>query len=73
MKATEQYFPVVLRIILYKSILSPWIKSYSLTIQMYVVYWCFASCNLRSFPPPFNFNSANSWTPSHCVALGLLW
>ena len=32
MKATEQYFPVVLFIILYKVVL--WMKSYDVTIQM---------------------------------------
>ena len=32
MKATEQYFPVVLFIILYKVVL--WMKSYGVTIQM---------------------------------------
>ena len=32
MKATEQYFPVVLFIILYKVVL--WMKSYGMTIQM---------------------------------------
>ena len=36
MKATEQYFPVVLFIMLYKVVLplSLWIKSLSVTIQM---------------------------------------
>ena len=36
MKATEQYFPVVLFIMLYKValILSLWMKSYGVTIQM---------------------------------------
>ena len=33
MKATEQYFPVVLFIMLYKVVIL-WIKSYSATIQM---------------------------------------
>ena len=32
MKATEQYFPLVLFIILYKVVL--WMKSYGVTIQM---------------------------------------
>ena len=36
MKATEQYFPVVLFILLYKVVLtlSLWMKTYSVTIQM---------------------------------------
>ena len=36
MKATEQYFPVVLFIMLYKwfSLLGLWMKSYGVTIQM---------------------------------------
>ena len=36
MKATEQYFPVVLFIMLYQVVLtmSLWIKSWSVTIQM---------------------------------------
>ena len=35
MKATEQYFPVVLFVMLYKVVLlSLWMKSYGVTIQM---------------------------------------
>ena len=35
MKATEQYFPVVLFVMLYKVVLlSLWMKSYHVTIQM---------------------------------------
>ena len=35
MKATEQYFPVVLFVMLYKVVLlSLWMKSYCVTIQM---------------------------------------
>ena len=36
MKATEQYFPLVLFIMLYKMILTikSWMKSYGMTIQM---------------------------------------
>ena len=35
MKATEQYFPVVLFVMLYKVVLlSLWMKSYRVTIQM---------------------------------------
>ena len=36
MKATEQYFPLVLFIMLYKVILTfkSWMKSYGMTIQM---------------------------------------
>ena len=37
MKATEQYFPVVLFIMLYKVVLlllSQWVKSYDVTIQV---------------------------------------
>ena len=36
MKATEQYFPVVLFIILYESTLILWMKSLRMTIQMKV-------------------------------------
>ena len=36
MKATEQYFPMVLLIMLYKVVLTSrlWMKSYSVTIEM---------------------------------------
>ena len=34
MKATEQYFPAVLFIMLYKVVLVLWMKSLSVTIQM---------------------------------------
>ena len=42
-KAVEQYFPVVLFIMLYKVLVSSslWIKSFSVVIQMKAVELCF--------------------------------